>query len=95
MINHADSVDRARALRDFDDLVNMIKARFGTTFHEILPFKIAASPATNILPYAFGSDELLKFWVESVPMPVSSLLTDTTSARAMGRFGISDEEVEA
>ena len=90
MIHNAAVPERDRALRDFDGVVNLIRTRFGSTFHEILPFKIAASPATEILPYAYGSDELLKFWVEQQFALEPKLLPRTGSARAMGRFGMAD-----
>jgi hypothetical protein len=90
VIHSAQQSERDQALRDFDGVVNLIKARFGSIFHEILPFKIAASPATEILPYAFGSDELLKFWVEPQIATEPELLTARESFRAMGRFGLAD-----
>jgi hypothetical protein len=90
IVQSASSSDHDRAQRDFDGLVNLIKARFGAMFREILPFKIAASPATEILPYAFGSDELLQFWIENQPIEEMQLLPKTTSKRAMGRYGMED-----
>jgi Double-GTPase 2 len=90
IIQSAQPAEHDRALRDFDGIVNLIRARFGQVFHEILPFKIAASPATEILPYAYGSDELLKFWVEPQIAADPKLLPKTQSARAMGRYGMAD-----
>ena len=90
VIQSAPPSEQDRAQRDFDGIVNLVKARFGTTFQEILPFKIAASPATEILPYAFGSNELLQFWVEPQIATTPRLLPRTKSARAMGRFGLAD-----
>jgi len=91
VIRTALTADHDRAQRDFDGIVNLVRARFGETFKEILPFKIAASPATEILPYAFGSNELLKFWVEPQAATDPKLLQNIHPARAMGRFGIADD----
>ena len=93
VIQSASSADHDRAQRDFDGIVNLIKARFNSVFSEILPFKIAASPATDILPYAYGSDELLQFWIETQPASEPKLLPKNDSVRAMGRFGMGDLEV--
>ena len=90
-IQTADPTIRDRALRDFDGIVNMIRARFDSTFQEILPFRIAASPKTEILPYAFGSDELLKFWVEPQTATEPKLQVLPQSGRFMGRYGMSDQ----
>lgn len=89
-IQVAQPAERDRALRDFDSIMNLIRARFEPIFHEILPFKIAASPATEILPYAYGSDELLKFWIEPQIASEPKLLPRRESARAMGRYGMAD-----
>jgi hypothetical protein len=91
VIQSAPPADHDRAQRDFDSLVNQVKARFGSVFYEILPFKIAASPATTILPYAYGSDELLRFWVEPQVPEGPELLPMPEAARAMGRFGFSED----
>ena len=91
-IQTADPAVRDRALRDFDGIVNMIRARFDSTFQEILPFRIAASPKTEVLPYAFGSDELLKFWVEPLAATEPKLEVGLPSARFIGRFGMGDQE---
>jgi hypothetical protein len=78
---------RDRALRDFDAILNMIRARFNESFEEILPFRIAASPASTVLPYAYGTDELLKFWME--PELVSKApMSQARPSRAMGRYGM-------
>jgi hypothetical protein len=90
IIQGAQPSERDRALRDFDGIVNLIRARFGSFFHEVLPFKIAASPATEILPYAYGSDELLKFFVEPQMASEQKLPPRVESARAMGRYGMAD-----
>jgi hypothetical protein len=90
VIHGAEPSVRDRALRDFDGILNLIRARFELTFHEILPFRIAASPATDILPYAYGSDELLQFWVEPQIASEPKLLPKGESARAMGRYGMAD-----
>jgi hypothetical protein len=95
VIQSAPLPEHDRAQRDFDGIVNLIRARFSANFQEILPFKIAASPATEILPYAFGSDELLRFWVEPQIATEPRLLPRTESARAMGRFGLVDGGSEA
>jgi len=92
VIHNAATTDHDRAQRDFDGLVNQVKARFGSVFHEVLPFRIAASPATTILPYAYGSDELLKFWIELRSPSEPKLLPKLHSARAMGRFGATTGE---
>jgi hypothetical protein len=90
VIEAAQPAERDKALREFDGIANMIRARFGSVFYEVLPFKIAASPATEILPYAYGTDGLLKFWVEPQVPSGPKLLPKTTSARAMGRYGMAE-----
>ncbi len=90
VVRTAPTADRERTERDFDGLVKQIETIFAQVFREIRPFKIAASPATTALPHGFGVSELLAFWTElsvtssSAPSPVLK------SARAMGRFGMSD-----
>lgn len=88
IVQSAPASEHDRAQRDFDGLVNLIKARFGDVFREILPFKIAASPASEILPYAYGSAELLQFWVERQAAGELHLSPQTNSKRAMGRFNM-------
>lgn len=90
IIKSASQIDHDRTHREFDGLVNLIEARFSDNFREILPFKIAASPATEILPYAYGSDELLQFWLEPQEASEPQILSKNDSARAMGRFGMAD-----
>jgi hypothetical protein len=90
VIRSAPPADQDRAQRDFDGIVKLVEARFNDIFQEILPFKIAASPASEILPYAFGSNELLQFWVERQIATEPKPVTDVQSVRAMGRFGIMD-----
>ena len=90
VIRSAPPGDRDRAEHDFDGLVKQIGTLFGTGFHEIRPFRIAASPATTVLPHGFGVSELLQFW--SVPgVTFASAQHDMPrAARAMGRFGKAD-----
>jgi hypothetical protein len=87
VIESAPPEERSKALKEFDGIVKLVRTRFGSLFGEVLPFKIAASPATEVLPYAYGSDELLKFWIEPQSQ-ISAAPPHLDSKRAIGRFGM-------
>lgn len=90
VIQSASPADREQTECNFDSLVNHIELNFADTFHEVRFFKIAAQPATDILPHGYGVSELLTFWSEpSLPGPTEQSLMPR-AARAMGRFGIAD-----
>jgi hypothetical protein len=69
------SPDLARAETDFTGLVAALVRLFGNIFSTIKPFRIAASPKTDIVPRGTGIAQLLTFWLQPAdpaPTPISA-----------------------
>ncbi len=65
-----ESPHKGRAEADFVTLVQRVGHLFGTAFGAAEQFRVAASPATDVLPRGHGLPGLLRFWA----MPLTRLL---------------------
>jgi Double-GTPase 2 len=86
IIQGANAADRQRVERDFDGIVNQITQVFGSSFSEIRAFKIAAAPATTVLPHGHGVAELLRYWTDGAVRIRVEAVRLPKAARAMSRF---------
>jgi hypothetical protein len=75
-----------RVQKDFDALVETVKRLFGTQFRDVVSFRIAASPISDVLPRGYGVLELLNYWINH-PRAVGDVdKTKTVPARAFARI---------
>jgi energy-coupling factor transporter ATP-binding protein EcfA2 len=95
LIQRADGVARARAERDFDDIVARVEALFGSLFAEIRSFKIAAAPATAVLSHGYGVSDVLHFWIAPWSPSLARDMRLPRAKRAMSRFGILEPGAES
>lgn len=83
-----ESPHKARAEDDFQSLVQSVRRLFGTAFGAAESFRVAASPATDVLPRGHGLAALLRFWAMQLPrlVPRAANAAASLSQRAIGRL---------
>ena len=84
------SQEKDRVLSDFDDLVSSIKRLFGSLFLQVLPFRIAASPKSPTTRRGAGIAELLTFWLEPTPSPITVPTVAPSAGRVFGRLKLNE-----
>jgi energy-coupling factor transporter ATP-binding protein EcfA2 len=71
----------------FDKLCSDIQLKHHSDFAEIGALKIAASPKSKILPFGYGIEKILDFWMNEIPhVPETEYKQQFDSDRAIGRF---------
>ncbi|MGA2987746.1 MAG: hypothetical protein ABSG32_28490 [Terriglobia bacterium] len=86
LIQTSPDLDRQRTENDFCMMVSSVRNVVGHMVSGIVPFRVAASPATDVLPRGHGVADLLKFWTApstSIARPASN---SAKSSRAMARL---------
>lgn len=92
VLTKLDAVNRsehhARAIADFNAIVESVRRLHGSTFKAVEAFTIAASPKSTELPRGYGLAQLMAFWVGSHETRVVEASSSIdTPARAFARFG--------
>lgn len=82
------SAQKDRAERDFEGLVSSVRRLFGRILEEVAPFRVAASPATDVFPRGYGVADLLTFWTAASGIMLQTPLVRPRPARAMARITV-------
>jgi hypothetical protein len=77
------SPDKARTIRDFQNLTARFRAHFGDLFGEIRSFEVAACPSDISLPLGHGVADLFGYWEESPRAVLIPRLHASSSVRFM------------
>jgi hypothetical protein len=80
------SPEKARAEADFTRLVESVRTLFGASFSTIQPFRIAASPTSEVVVRGFGLRELLAFWMLSPTAQSAAMRPVPAATRSFGRL---------
>lgn len=87
------SPHRARAIADFENLLDSLRQHYGHVFVTIEPFQIAASPKTTDLPRGHGVDRLLAFWIAATAAPmIDAAEPHSVPDRAFARIDMVHDE---
>jgi len=80
------SSNKAQAESDFANLVASISRLFANAFVSIEPFRLAASPTSDVLPRGHGVSALLGFWMRAKVPRTVTVHAATPPTRAFGRL---------
>lgn len=82
------SVAPERADGDFETLVRDVRDRFAEMLAVVEPFRIAASPKTNVVQRGTGLEALLRFWVKGRRHPLRGATPRVELTRAFARLPV-------
>ncbi|SFB61061.1 TRAFAC clade GTPase domain-containing protein [Azotobacter beijerinckii] len=83
-----------RTARDFEALLADLRRLFGDVLSTVEPFRIAASPKTEVLARGTGVPELLLFWLGPAATPAQPTRQSPSFERAFARLMPLDEPEE-
>lgn len=88
------AAEAARALRDFELLLQDLQRLFGDVLTLIMPFQVAASPKNDTVPRGTGVGPLLSFWLGQVDAPTTVVRRRPAHARMFARLQAVEESRE-
>lgn len=86
LIETSPETDKLRIEKDFSMMVSSVRKVVGHMVSEIVPFRVAASPSTDVLPHGHGVADLLQFWTARSRYMARPASTPAKSSRAMARL---------